>query len=423
MILENTSKHVIELSKQAEIDLKEIYDKIDEVAFYNSNRILSAFIENRVEYADFTDRNGYGIFDSGREKLEKIFASILGTEDALVRTQIMSGTNALYLAFSALLKHGDTMISLSGKPYDSLLKMVGIVGDSTQSLKANGVSYEQIDLVDNKFDLEKIKERLAKGDVKLVEIQRSRGYSSRKSLNIAQIEECINVIRSVNKNVIIMVDNCYGELVEMKEPGHVGADVVVGSLMKNLGGGIATSGGYIAGKTKYIEMIADRLTSPGVGKELGANFNQNSNFFKGVFMAPNAVKSALKTQVFAAYMLEHTGFKDISPKYNEYRTDIIQIIELKTKPNLVAFARSIQASSPVDSGVYIMPAPMPGYPCDVIMAAGCFTEGSTIELSADAPCVEPYTLYMQGGLTYEYGKLSIMQALSSVLAQKEQNNN
>lgn len=422
MILENISKHVIELSKQAEIDLKEIYDKIDEVAFYNSNRILSAFIENRVEYADFTDRNGYGIFDSGREKLEKIFASILGTEDALVRTQIMSGTNALYLAFSALLKHGDTMISLSGKPYDSLLKMVGIVGDSTQSLKANGVSYEQIDLVDNKFDLEKIKERLAKGDVKLVEIQRSRGYSSRKSLNIAQIEECINVIRSVNKNVIIMVDNCYGELVEMKEPGHVGADVVVGSLMKNLGGGIATSGGYIAGKTKYIEMIADRLTSPGVGKELGANFNQNSNFFKGVFMAPNAVKSALKTQVFAAYMLEHTGFKDISPKYNEYRTDIIQIIELKTKPNLVAFARSIQASSPVDSDVYIMPAPMPGYPCDVIMAAGCFTEGSTIELSADAPCVEPYTLYMQGGLTYEYGKLSIMQALSSVLAQKEQNN-
>lgn len=422
MILENISENVIDLSKQAEIDLKEIYDQIDDTAFYNSNRILSAFIENRVEYADFTDRNGYGIFDSGREKLEKIFANILGTEDALVRTQIMSGTNALYLAFSALLKHGDTMISLSGKPYDSLLKMVGIVGDSTQSLKANGVSYEQIDLVDNKFDLEKIKERLARNDVKLVEIQRSRGYSSRKSLTIAQIEECIKVIRNVNKDVIIMVDNCYGELVEKQEPGHVGADVVVGSLMKNLGGGIATSGGYIAGRTKYIEMIADRLTSPGVGKELGANFNQNSNFFKGVFMAPNAVKSALKTQVFASYMLEHTGFKDISPKYNEYRTDIIQIIELKTKENLVAFARSIQASSPVDSGVYIMPAPMPGYPCDVIMAAGCFTEGSTIELSADAPCCEPYTLYMQGGLTYEYGKLSIMQALSSVLAQKEKNN-
>lgn len=415
MILDNIDEKVIELSKQAEIDLKDIYQEIDENCFYNSNRILSAFIENRVEYADFTDRNGYGIFDSGREKLEKIFASILGCKDALVRVQIMSGTNALYLAFSALLKYGDTMISLSGKPYDSLLKMVGIVGDSTQSLKANGVKYEQIDLIDNKFDLETIKSRLAKNDVKLVEIQRSRGYSSRKSLTIDQIEECIKVIRSVNKDVIIMVDNCYGELVEKREPGHVGANVVVGSLMKNLGGGIATSGGYIAGDTKYIEMIADRLTSPGVGKELGANFNQNSNFFKGVFMAPNAVKSALKTQIFAAYMLQKMGFNEISPKFDEKRTDIIQIIELKTKKNLVAFARSIQASSPVDSGVYIMPAPMPGYPCDVIMAAGCFTEGSTIELSADAPCVEPYTLYMQGGLTYEYGKLSIMQALSSVL--------
>ena len=419
MILDEIKKEVIELGNQADNDLKDIFKEIDDICLYNSNRILSAFIENRVEYADFTDRNGYGIFDSGREKLEKIFSSILGTEDALVKTQIMSGTNALYLTFSALLKHGDTMISLSGKPYDSLLKMVGIVGDSTQSLIANGVKYEQIDLVDNKFDLPTIKQRLAKNDVKLVEIQRSRGYSSRKSLTISQIEEVIKVIRSVNKDVIIMVDNCYGELVERLEPGHVGADVVVGSLMKNLGGGIATSGGYIGGKTRYIEMIADRLTSPGIGKELGANFNQNANFFKGVFMAPNAVKSALKTQIFASYMLQHTGFTDISPKYDEYRTDIIQIIELKTKPNLVAFARSIQASSPIDSGVYIMPAPMPGYPCDVIMAAGCFTEGSTIELSADAPCVEPYTLYMQGGLTYEYGKLSIMKALSSVLEAKE----
>lgn len=415
MILDNINEKVLLLSKEAENDLKDIFNKIDEVCIYNSDRILSAFIKNKVEYADFTDRNGYGIYDSGRDKLEKIFASISGCEDALVRAQIMSGTNALYLAFSALLKYNDTMISISGKPYDSLLKMIGVCGDSSQSLKACGVKYEQIDLIDNKFDLETIKERLSRGDVKLVEIQRSRGYSSRKSLTIAQIEEVINIIRSVNKDVIIMVDNCYGELVEKKEPGHVGADVVVGSLMKNLGGGIATTGGYIAGKTKYIEMIADRLTSPGVGKDLGANFNQNTNFFKGVFMAPNAVKSALKTQIFASYMLEKCGFKEISPKWDDYRTDIIQIIELKTKENLVSFARSIQASSPVDSHVYIMPAPMPGYPNDVIMAAGCFTEGSTIELSADAPCVEPYTLYMQGGLTYEYGKLSIMKALSSVL--------
>lgn len=415
MILDNIKQEILQLSLKAETDLKKIFNEIDDICLYNSNRILSAFIENRVEYADFTDRNGYGNYDSGREKLEKIFASILGTEDALVRAQIMSGTNALYLAFSALLKHGDKMISLSGKPYDSLLKMVGIIGDSSQSLIANGVKYEQIDLVNNEFDLDKIKQRLAKNDVKLVEIQRSRGYSSRKSLTIKQIEECIKVIRSVNKDVIIMVDNCYGELVEKQEPGHVGADVVVGSLMKNLGGGIATTGGYVGGRQKYIEMIADRLTSPGIGKDLGANFNQNINFFKGVFMAPNAVKSALKTQIFASYMLQNIGFNDISPKYDEFRTDIIQIIELKTKKNLVAFARSIQASSPIDSGVYIMPAPMPGYPCDVIMAAGCFTEGSTIELSADAPCVEPYTLYMQGGLTYEYGKLSIMNALSKML--------
>lgn len=415
MILDNIKQEILQLSLKAETDLKKIFNEIDDICLYNSNRILSAFIENRVEYADFTDRNGYGNYDSGREKLEKIFASILGTEDALVRAQIMSGTNALYLAFSALLKHGDTMISLSGKPYDSLLKMVGIIGDSSQSLIANGVKYEQIDLVNNEFDLDKIKQRLAINDVKLVEIQRSRGYSSRKSLTIKQIEECIKVIRSVNKDVIIMVDNCYGELVEKQEPGHVGADVVVGSLMKNLGGGIATTGGYVGGRQKYIEMIADRLTSPGIGKDLGANFNQNINFFKGVFMAPNAVKSALKTQIFASYMLQNIGFNDISPKYDEFRTDIIQIIELKTKKNLVAFARSIQASSPIDSGVYIMPAPMPGYPCDVIMAAGCFTEGSTIELSADAPCVEPYTLYMQGGLTYEYGKLSIMNALSKML--------
>lgn len=418
MILENINQEILNLSKQAEIDLKAIYDKVDQICLENSNRILSAFIENRVEYSDFTDRNGYGNFDTGREKLEKIFAAICGTEDALVRVQIMSGTNALYLAFSALLKYGDTMISISGKPYDSLLEMMGIIGDSTQSLKANGVKYEQIDLVDNKFDLVKIKERLAKKDVKLVEIQRSRGYSSRKSLTISQIEEVIKVIRSVNDDVIIMVDNCYGELVENREPGHVGADIIVGSLMKNLGGGIASSGGYIAGKAEYIAMIADRLTAPGIGKNLGANFNQNSNFFKGVFLAPNAVKSALKTQIFASYMLEKLGFTEVSPKYNEYRTDIIQIIELKTKKNLVSFARSIQASSPVDSGVYITPAPMPGYPCDVIMAAGCFTEGSTIELSADAPCVEPYTLYMQGGLTYEYGKLSIMKALSKIIENK-----
>lgn len=414
MILEQIDKEIIELSNKADKDLKDIFERIDEVCLKNSNRVLSAFIENKVSYTDFADINGYGNYDTGRDKLEKIFATVLGTEDALVRAQIMSGTNALYLAFSALLKYGDTMISVSGKPYDSLLEMVGIIGDSNQSLKAHGVKYEQIDLVNSEFDTKTIVDRLSKGDVKLVEIQRSRGYSSRNSLTIAKIENVISEIRKVNKDVIILVDNCYGELVEEKEPGHVGADVVVGSLMKNLGGGVASTGGYIAGRADLIHMVAERLTAPGIAKDQGANFNQNNAFFKGIFMAPSAVRSALKTAVFSAYMLEKLGFENVSPKYNETRTDIIQTVELKTKDNLVKFTQGLQSSSPIDSYVRVMPAPMPGYPFDEVMASGSFTQGSTIELSGDAPVVPPYTLYMQGGLTPEYGKLGILNALSKM---------
>ena len=415
MILEQIDKKLLALAKESDEKLKDIYDEIDKTCLLNSNRILSAFIENNVSYTDFTDINGYGNYDSGRDKLEKIFASVLGCEDALVRPQIMSGTNALYLAFSALLKHGDTMISLSGAPYDSLQEMIGLFGNSSQSLKAHGVKYEQIDLVDNRFDLAAIVKRLAENDVKLVEIQRSRGYSQRKSLTIAQIEEVIDEIRAVNKDVIIMVDNCYGELVETREPGHVGADLVVGSLMKNIGGGIAPTGGYIAGRKDLIGMVAERLTAPGIGKELGANFNMNNAFFKGIFMAPNATRSALKTAVFTAYMLEKLGFDNISPRFDEYRTDIIQTVELKNKDNLVRFTQGIQESSPIDSFVKVMPAPMPGYPFDEVMASGSFTQGSTIELSADAPVIEPYTLFMQGGLTLEYGKLSILLALTKIM--------
>ena len=396
------------------MQIRPTFDAIDKVCLANSNKVLSAFIENKVSYTDFADINGYGNYDTGRDKLEKIFASVLGTEDALVRPQIMSGTNALYLTFSALLKYGDTMISISGKPYDSLQEMVGIIGDSNQSLKAHGVKYEQIDLVNSEFDTNAIVSRLSKNDVKLVEIQRSRGYSDRKSLTITQIENIIKEIRKVNKDVIIMVDNCYGELVEDKEPGDVGADIVVGSLMKNLGGGVASTGGYVAGNKDLIYMVAERLTAPGIAKDQGANFNQNNSFFKGIFMAPNAVRSALKTAVFSAYMLEKLGFDKVSPKYNEFRTDIIQTVELKTKENLVAFTQGLQASSPIDSFVRVMPAPMPGYPFDEVMASGSFTQGSTIELSADAPVVPPYTLYMQGGLTQEYGQLGIMLALSKI---------
>ncbi len=414
MILDNINKDLLDLAKESDTELKEIYDRIDDICLYNSNRILSAFIENSVSYSDFAEMNGYGDYDEGRNKLETIFATVLGCEDALVRPQIMSGTNALFLTFSALLKHGDTMISLTGTPYDSLQEMIGLCGDSTQSLKAHGVQYEQIDLINNEFDEDKIVERLKENNVKLVEIQRSRGYSSRKSLTIKKIEQVISKIREVNQDVIIMVDNCYGELVEKQEPGHVGADIVVGSLMKNLGGGIASTGGYIAGRKDLIHMVAERLTAPGIGKNQGANFNLNNTFFKGIFMAPSAVRSALKTAVFSSWMLEKLGYNNVAPRWNEERTDIIQTVELGSKDNLVKFAQGIQESSPIDSFVRVMPAPMPGYPFDEVMACGSFTEGSTIELSADAPVIEPYTLYMQGGLSLEYGKLSILLALSKI---------
>ena len=419
MILEKIDSKLIELAKQSDIDCQALYNEIDEICLYNSNRILSAFIENQVSYSDFSDINGYGNYDAGRDKLEKIFADVLGCEDALVRPQIMSGTNALYLTLSALLKHGDTIISLSGAPYDSLQEMIGISGNSSQSLKAHGVKYEQIELINDDFDDQTIIERLKRNNVKLVEIQRSRGYSHRLSLSIKKIERIIKEIRKVNQDVIIMVDNCYGELVEKKEPGHIGADVVVGSLMKNLGGGIAPTGGYVAGRKDLIQDVAERLTAPGIGKDLGANFNLNNSFFKGIFMAPNAVKGALKTAIFSAYMLEKLGYANISPRYNEPRTDIIQTLELKTVDNLVRFTQGIQDCSPIDSFVRVLPAPMPGYPYDEVMAAGSFTQGSTIELSADAPVIEPYTLYMQGGLTFEYGKLSILLALSSMQENNE----
>lgn len=418
MLIDQIPEELKTLADQSENDLKNIYGQIDEVCMYNSDRILSAFLENQVAYTDFAEMNGYGNYDTGRDKLEKIFASVLGCEDALVRPQIMSGTNALYLAFSSMLKYGDTMISLTGTPYDSLQEMIGLCGDSTQSLKAYGVKYEQIDLVNDEFNESAIIERLKSKDVKLAEIQRSRGYSHRKSLTIEKIGHMISEIRKVNPEVIIMVDNCYGELVEKQEPGHVGADLVVGSLMKNLGGGIASTGGYVAGRSDLIEMVADRLTSPGIGKDLGADFNQNNSFFKGIFMAPKAVSSALKTQVFAAYMMEKLGFRNVSPRYDEFRTDIIQTVELGTEENLVSFTQGIQESSPIDSYVHVLPAPMPGYPFDEVMACGAFTQGSTIELSADAPVIPPYTLYLQGGMTPEYGKLSILLALAKIRNRK-----
>ena len=405
---------VLSFGKNIEKNLKDRFEKIDEIAEYNQLKVIKAMQDNRVSAGCFNYASGYGYDDQGRDTLEKVYASIFHTESALVRPQITCGTHALSLALAANLRPGDELLAPAGKPYDTLEEVIGI-RPSNGSLAEYGISYSQVDLLaDGTFDYENIKKAI-NDKTKMVAIQRSKGYQTRPSFSVKQIGELITFVKGIKPDLVCMVDNCYGELVEMKEPGHVGADVVVGSLMKNLGGGIATSGGYIAGKTKYIEMIADRLTSPGVGKELGANFNQNSNFFKGVFMAPNAVKNALKSAVFSAYMLEKLGFNNVSPRYNEERTDIIQTLELGTEENLVKFTQAIQNSSPIDSFVATMPAPMPGYPHDEVMAAGTFTSGSTIELSADAPVVAPYTLYIQGGLTLEYSKLSILFALTNVL--------
>lgn len=408
-------KDVYEKSLEAEDELKEVFKKIEENCMKSSAKVLKAFQDNKVSTTDFIEVTGYGYYDGGREKLEKVYSQIFATEDAIVRPQIMSGTHALSISLFGVLKYGDTMISISGEPYDTLKSVIGLVGDSQNSLIKCGIKYEQIDLINDDFDYEKIANRVKEGNVKLVEIQRSRGYAQRKSLSISKIEKVIKTIRENNKDVIIMVDNCYGEFTQEKEPTEVGADICVSSLMKNLGGGIATSGGYVVGKKNLINMIAERLTAPCVGKDMGANFNQLLSYYKGLFLAPSVVCSTLKTMAFASLMLEKFGFKNISPKFDEERTDIIQTIDLYTEENLVKFCQGVQMGSPIESYVVPVPDEMPGYPHKEVMAGGSFTPGATIELSCDGPICEPYTAYMQGGLTYEYGKLGIMIAIQNMI--------
>jgi cystathionine beta-lyase family protein involved in aluminum resistance len=409
------SDKVVEVSEEVEKEVENIFKELDENCMKSSAKVLKAFQDNKVSTSDFIEVTGYGYYDGGREKLEKIYSQIFGAEDSLVRPQIMSGTHALTLTLFGLLKHGDTMISISGEPYDTLKSVIGLSGDSKNSLIKHGINYEQIDLIDSDFDYEQIAKRIKQGNVKLVEIQRSRGYAQRKSLSIAKIEKVIKIIKEINSEVIVMVDNCYGEFVESKEPTEVGADICVSSLMKNLGAGIATSGGYIVGRKDLINSVAECLTAPCVGKDLGANFNQLLSYYKGLFMAPSVVRSALKTMIFASRMLEKFGFGKVSPKYNEPRTDIIQTMDLLTEENLIKFCQGIQIGSPIEAYVKPVPDDMPGYQHKEIMAGGSFTPGATIELSCDGPLVEPYTAYMQGGLTYEYGKLGIMVAIENML--------
>ena len=407
-------KEILELSKEVEKEIQLQFEKIDKIKEVNSLKVLEAFQYCRLSEMHLHSSTGYGIDEIGRNKVEEIYARIFRTEDALVRAQLISGTHALAVTLFGLLRPGDTMLSISGAPYDTLQTAIGISKEeSKSSLKAFGVKYEQIELVNDDFDIKTIEERVAKNDIKLIEIQRSKGYSTRKSLTIDKIEKAIQAIRKVNTDVIIMVDNCYGEFVEEREPTEVGADIVVGSLMKNLGAGIATSGAYIAGKKDLIELCAERLTAPGVGKEIGPSLNQNTAFIKGLFFAPSVVSSSVKTAVFASRILERLGYK-VSPKFDEPRADIVQTIELGDADKLIKFCQGIQMGSPIDSYVVPEPSDMGGYDDKVIMAAGTFTEGSTIELSCDGPIREPYIAYMQGGLTYEYGKLGILKALSAL---------
>ncbi len=400
--------------EEVEVEIKDIFLEIDKRCELNSSKVLNAFQECNLQEQHLHSSTGYGIDELGRNKIEEIYSHIFKTEDSLVRTQIISGTHALTVALFGILRPNDIMLSISGSPYDTLNTVIGNTKiENKSSLKSFGIKYEEIDLKQNEFDKEQILDRVKKNDIKLIAIQRSRGYSTRKSLTIEKIRDIIEEIRKVNKTAIIMVDNCYGEFVEDKEPTEVGADLIVGSLMKNPGAGIATSGGYISGKKDLIELCAERLTSPGIGKEIGPSLNQNPLLLKGIFFAPSVVASSLKTVVFASRLLEKLGYT-VEPKYNEKRTDIVQTFMLGTEDKLIKFCQGIQMGSPIDSNVMPFPSNMGGYQDKVIMAAGTFTQGSTIELSCDAPIREPYIAYLQGGLTYEYGKLGILKAIEKI---------
>lgn len=402
------------LKQEVEQEIKPQLEIIDKICEKNSQKVLQAFWKCDLQESHLYSSTGYGIDEPGRNKIEEIYANIFKAEDSLVRTQLISGTHALAVTLSALLRPNETMLSISGEPYDTLQTVIGIGKEvSKSSLKTFGINYEQIDLLDNDFDIPKIQERLKKQDIKLIEIQRSRGYSTRKSLTIEKIEKVIKAIREVNTKVIIMVDNCYGEFVQEKEPIEVGADIAVGSLMKNLGAGIATSGAYIVGKKELIELCAERLTSPGIGKEIGPSLNQNPLLLKGLFFAPSVVASSLKTAVFTSRILEKLGYQ-VEPKYQEPRADIVQTIALGTEEKLIKFCQGIQSGSPIDSNVIPYPGEMGGYEDKVIMAAGTFTQGSTIELSCDGPLRKPYIAYLQGGLTYDYGKMGILKAIEKM---------
>ncbi|MCR5586911.1 MAG: methionine gamma-lyase family protein [Lachnospiraceae bacterium] len=411
------SEEIIDKISKYEEELKERFSEIDKRAELNQLKVLNAFREARVSAGCMESSTGYGYDDLGREVLEKVYANVFKTESALVRPSITCGTHALTIALSALLRPGDMMFCPAGRPYDTLEGVIGLKEDNPPgSLKEFGITYKEVDLTEEgEFDYDAIRKTLEEHpEIKLVEIQRSKGYETRSSYTVERIGELISFIKNINNDLYIMVDNCYGEFVELTEPSEVGADLIVGSLIKNPGGGLAPIGGYIAGRDDIIELCANRLSAPGLGKEVGATLGLNRSFFQGFFMAPIVTAGALKAAILAAKLYEGEGYKAVPPA-DEKRTDIIQAVCLNSADKLIAFCNGIQGASPVDSFVSPEPYAMPGYHSDVIMAAGAFIQGSSIELSADGPLEEPYAVYFQGGLTYESAKFGIAMSLQKVM--------
>lgn len=407
------SQETFDLVNKCENELQEEFKKINEICEYNSLKVLKAFHDNNLSEVHFNETTGYGYDDIGRETIEKIYSQIFNTEDSLVRGQFISASHALNVTLFGLLRPGDTMFSICGKPYDTLDEVIGI-RENPSSLKSFGVKYEQIDLIDNDFDYDKIENRVKQKNVKLIEIQRSRGYALRNSITLDKIKKVIELIKRVNNEVIIMIDNCYGEFTNKEEPSNFGADICVGSLIKNLGGGISPNGAYVVGRKDLINLVAERLTLPGEGKEVGPTLGMNKKILQGLFFAPSVVASSLKTAVLTSKVMETLGYK-VQPRYNEERSDIVQTIEFNDREKLIKYCQGIQMGSPVDSNSIPVPGDMPGYDSQVIMAAGAFTQGSSIELSCDAPLREPFLAFQQGGLTYEYGKLGLMKAVQNLV--------
>ena len=399
--------------KSAENKLINVFNNIDDVCFYNSQKVIKAFWQASISENDLNSTTGYGYGDIGRDKIEKVYSDIFETESALVRNQFISGTHALSTAFFALLRPGDLLLSITGKPYDTLDSIIGF-NDNQSSLKSFGIRYDQIDLKNNCFDYEAISKYLKLNKVKVIEIQRSIGYSTRSSIGIEDIDEVIRLVKGIDKDIIVMVDNCYCEFVGKLEPTQVGADICVGSLIKNLGGGIASNGAYIVGKKDLINLCSERLNVAGEASDVGPSLGANKMFLQGLYMAPSVVANALKTSVLAAYLLEEMGYS-VNPRWNDERNDIVLAIKFNDKEKLIKFVEGIQSGSAIDANVLPVASSMPGYDDEIIMASGSFTQGSSIEISCDGPLRKPYIAYLQGGLTYEYGKIALIKALEKIM--------